>query len=210
MKNQAMLLLTAALLFAGCDSGSSPVAPSATSLIVTANPEKITVTGASTIEVLATEGGLPVRAGTEIRLTTTLGSIFDEVVATDDDGVARTVLEADGRPGTATVTVRSGAATAVTQDVTIGDSTLTAKFSFSVSERTVIFTDTSTVSAGSASVIDSWSWDFGDHTGSTAKDPVHTYAEDSTYVVTLTVVSAGGEDSVSQFVTVPADAGEGG
>lgn len=194
-------------LATGCDSGSFPVAPSGAGLSVRAIPSTITATGSSTIEVMATEGGLPVRVGTEIRVTTTLGRITNEVITTDADGLAFTTLVADGRLGTATVTARSGAATQGTP-VTIGTS-VKAAFSSSINtevcdseltemERTVIFTDASTGSPNS------WSWDFGDDKGtSSQKDPVYVYDDRGTYLVTLTVTAQGGSDSESKFLSVP-------
>ena len=50
---------------------------------------------------------------------------------------------------------------------------------------------------------ESFSWDFGDGTGSSAEHPVHTYAAAGTYVVTLTASNSHGSDSFSEFVTVP-------
>ncbi len=65
---------------------------------------------------------------------------------------------------------------------------------------TVTFTDTST---GSPS---SWSWDFGDgSSGSSAKNPSHTFEREGTYLVTLTVTWEGGEtDSATRTITVSA------
>ncbi len=49
----------------------------------------------------------------------------------------------------------------------------------------------------------SWSWDFGDHTGSNAVNPIHTYKEKGTYLVTLRTVSPNGcLDSVSKPIEV--------
>jgi len=77
----------------------------------------------------------------------------------------------------------------------------TADFSYTTSDLTAYFTDTSTDSGGT--IVD-WSWNFGDGTGtSTAQDPTYTYAADGTYTVTLTVTDDDGEtDSTSQDITV--------
>lgn len=49
----------------------------------------------------------------------------------------------------------------------------------------------------------SWAWTFGDGNGSVLENPVHTYANDGTYTVTLTVTSGDGcSANVSQTVTV--------
>jgi len=50
----------------------------------------------------------------------------------------------------------------------------------------------------------SWSWDFGDGTTSTEKDPVHVYGESGYYLVTLTATDASGK-SVSDQVTLALD-----
>lgn len=198
--------LLAALLLgaAGCDSGSSPVAPTGATLAVSANPTRIGVTGTSQITVLAHEtSGAPVRTGTEIRFTTTLGSI-EQVVGTDPDGVARAVLRADGRPGTATVTVSSGTATP-TAALTVGigppDTPLVANFTATVQGTTVIFDDTTT---GGPTA---WEWNFGDGSTSTTRSPIHGYAAPGIYAVTLTVRSEFDEDSLSRFVTIQSASG---
>ncbi|MEQ8192761.1 MAG: PKD domain-containing protein, partial [Candidatus Eremiobacterota bacterium] len=56
-----------------------------------------------------------------------------------------------------------------------------ANFQYSVSGKTVTFTDTST---GNPS---SWNWNFGDGTSSTVKNPSHTYTNPGLYTVTLTL-----------------------
>ena len=59
-----------------------------------------------------------------------------------------------------------------------------ADFTYSIDGYTVTFTDQSYDSDGT---IVSWLWDFGDGQSSTAQNPVHTYAADGVYNVTLTV-----------------------
>ncbi len=49
---------------------------------------------------------------------------------------------------------------------------------------------------------DSFVWDFGDGNTSTTENPVHTYAEEGTYTVTLTVTNDCGTDSAEQEVTI--------
>ena len=48
----------------------------------------------------------------------------------------------------------------------------------------------------------SWSWDFGDGTTSTLKNPTHSYTARGTYTVKLTASNAGGSNSTTQTVTV--------
>jgi PKD repeat protein len=62
------------------------------------------------------------------------------------------------------------------------------------------FMDTSSDFDGS---VVSWSWTFGDGGTSTAQDPLHTYAAEGTYAVTLTVTDDDGDsDAVTQSLTV--------
>jgi subtilisin family serine protease len=77
-----------------------------------------------------------------------------------------------------------------------------ASFTFSCTELTCNFTDTSTDSDGQ---VVAWSWDFGDGYASTAQHPSRTYAEAGTYTVVLTVTdNDGATDTASQNVTVTA------
>jgi PKD repeat protein len=121
-------------------------------------------------------------------------------VETDSDGIAKATLRSDGRPGTAAVTASSGAAASKTVEVVIGGTALqpTASFQETVGDSlTVLFTDTST---GNPSARE---WRFGDGTVSNDRDPVHTYAQAGTYVVTLRVSNPDGEDTASKTITVP-------
>ncbi len=206
--------LLAAGLLAGCDSGSYPVAPenmppdSVVKLAVSANPTTIATNGASTIEVRATENDLPVRVGTEIRVTTTLGFIVTETITTGQDGLAFTTLQADGNAGKAMVQAFSGTISSSDMfEVTIGDTKLTAKFCWkgSSSELTVLFRDDTQIASEQTQVY-AWSWDFGDGGTSSEREPTHEYAAEGSYLVTLTVTNQGAEDSVSRFVEVPVTA----
>lgn len=74
-----------------------------------------------------------------------------------------------------------------------------AGFSSSVSGKTVSFSDGSTDDKG----VVSHSWRFGDGATSSLQNPTHTYANDGTYQVTLTVADQEGlTDSHSSSVTV--------
>lgn len=63
---------------------------------------------------------------------------------------------------------------------------------------TVTFTDKSTNNPAS------WSWDFGDKSTSTDKNPVHKYTKAGKYTVSLTVKNAAGSNTkrISDYVTV--------
>jgi PKD repeat protein len=78
-----------------------------------------------------------------------------------------------------------------------------ANFTSSVLDRTVSFIDTSTDSDGS---VVAWFWDFGDGNTSTAQNPVHDYASDGDFVVSLTVTdNIGVIDAFSQSITTCLD-----
>jgi hypothetical protein len=96
------------------------VAPSESILTITADPLRIEIFGTSTLTIIARKSdGTPVNEGTEILMTTTLGSI-DRIVLVDDRGVATATLSGDGTIGMATIEASSGAAAAVTLDIQIG------------------------------------------------------------------------------------------
>ena len=65
---------------------------------------------------------------------------------------------------------------------------------------TIQFTDLSTDSDGT---VVSWSWDFGDSQTSTDQNPTHSYPENNTYTVSLTVTDDdGATDTIQKDVTV--------
>jgi hypothetical protein len=137
MKRLLQICLAIALLVAGgltC-SKPTPVAPSTGILSISADPLRISATGVSEITVIGRqEDGSPVNEGTEIILTTTLGSI-DRVVAVDDRGVASSQLVGDGRIGLAEVEASSGVATPDMVEVQIGS--LASFLTLSVNPRSV-------------------------------------------------------------------------
>src|SRR5262245_65884508 len=86
-----MLIALPALL--ACDSATSPVAPGETVLTASANPKSIGLNGSSTITVTARHpSGVPARRGQAIFLTSTLGSVMETIVMTDDAGIAQPTL----------------------------------------------------------------------------------------------------------------------
>ncbi len=116
----AALVLLAALGFA-CDK-ATPVAPQGTVLAISANPTRIGLNGSSTIRVTGRKpDGNPLNQGTEIRLSTSLGTI-PGLIAVGEGGSATAILRGDGRSGAATVTATTGDGTVtVTTTVQIGE-----------------------------------------------------------------------------------------
>jgi len=102
------LFSLALLLPMGCDK-ASPVAPSGSTISLSASPAQIpSAAGTSTITaVVLRSNGTPVNPGTQVRFSTTLGTI-DQVVETDSTGTATATLRGDGRAGTAKVRATAG------------------------------------------------------------------------------------------------------
>jgi hypothetical protein len=101
----SLLLLVSA---AACDK-ASPVAPTGTTLTLSANPTKIGLNGESTITVVGRKpDGNPLNPGTEIRLSTDKGTI-SPIVEVGAGGAATTTFRADGRTGAAVITATTGA-----------------------------------------------------------------------------------------------------
>ena len=86
--------------------------------------------------------------------------------------------------------------------VSSGPTAPTAEFSGTptsgTAPLTVSFSDAST------GTVDTWSWDFGDSSTSSAQDPSHTYTSVGTYTVSLTVSGPGGSDAETKvgYITV--------
>ncbi|WMN06595.1 PKD domain-containing protein [Marivirga arenosa] len=78
-----------------------------------------------------------------------------------------------------------------------GYAPIEAGFSVETSELTATFTNTSLNA-------ESYSWDFGDGSTSVEESPIHTYAQDGTYEVTLTVTAPGQSAEITQEVSVSA------
>jgi PKD repeat protein len=102
-------------------------------------------------------------------------------------------------PGTYTValavTSAGGSHTLAVADLVVVTSpapvaAFTAVPTSGVAPLAVFFTDQSTLN------VTSWTWDFGDGSSSTARDPQHVYANPGTYSVSLNVTSAGGSASL--------------
>ncbi len=70
-------------------------------------------------------------------------------------------------------------------------------------DLTIQFTDVSVSNSGG---ITQWAWDFGDGQTSDQQSPSHTYAQAGDVTVSLTVTDAGGSNTNSQPVNVPAPA----
>lgn len=109
-----------------------------------------------------------------------------------------------------TVTDDAGASDTVTNSLTVEEEVTnvapTANFSYSANYLNVQFTDGSNDSDGS---ISNWSWNFGDGSTSSSKNPSHSYINAGTYSVSLTVIDdSGNSDTVSKSVTVEEEVSE--
>ncbi|MFC1765076.1 PKD domain-containing protein [Planctomycetota bacterium] len=108
---------------------------------------------------------------------------------------------------TLTVTDDAGAKGSISHNVTVTEQQQnippTASFTYSITDLSVDFTDTSSDSDGT---LLSWDWNFGDSTidgTSTKQNPSYTYAAPGTYAVTLIVADDDGDDdTATQEVTV--------
>jgi hypothetical protein len=124
---QAVALLSLLCLLApalGCDK-ASPVAPAGSILSISANPTKIGLNGSSTITVIGRKpDGNPLNPGTEIRLSSDLGTLSPSIVEVDSGGRATAVLRGDGRSGPAKITAATADAT-VDTTIQIGESETT-------------------------------------------------------------------------------------
>lgn len=80
-----------------------------------------------------------------------------------------------------------------------------ASFTYTWPGMTVQFTDTSVDPDGT---IVSWNWDFGDNTSSAEQHPLHTYAEEGTYIVRLMITDNESDTAQAvEFVVVQAGPG---
>jgi PKD repeat protein len=78
----------------------------------------------------------------------------------------------------------------------------TAAFTHNCTDLSCTFTDGSTDTDGTVNV---WSWDFGDGTSETARNPTHTFASAGTYTVTLVATdNDGATGTASGVLTVTA------
>ena len=105
------LLVAAALLTAACDSVPL-LAPSGSTIILTATNNAIAANGtAQLIAQVLEPSGTPPHPGTQVIFTTTLGVVEPGEVETDVNGRAMATFKPNGINGTATIIAASGAAT---------------------------------------------------------------------------------------------------
>lgn len=104
---RSLLLSILAVAAVGCDK-ATPTAPSGSTLGISASPARIGLNGTSTITIIGRQpNGSAMREGTEVRLSTSIGTI-DPLVVIGRDGNATATLRGDGRKGAATVTASTG------------------------------------------------------------------------------------------------------
>lgn len=101
------VLLLLPLIAIGCDKADNPIAPSGSVVTVSANPSRIGLTGQSTLTITGFRpDGNRLNPGTQVNLSSSLGTLSSSIVAIGADGFATATLRADGREGDATVTAR--------------------------------------------------------------------------------------------------------
>jgi PKD repeat protein len=150
----AVFCIVSVITVVGCDK-ATPVAPSGSILVISANPTKIALNGTSTITVIGRKpDGQPLNPGTEIRLSATNGSI-PSIVLTDSSGNATATYQSNGTPGNATITAAtgtgSGSGGTMTSDggtsTSSGSLTASVTIQVGVSAKTIIIQPTPTVIA---------------------------------------------------------------
>ncbi len=118
----------------------------------------------------------------------------DPSVSTQENPVV-TYSEPGNYAVTLTATNAAGSVSVTQSEVVVVGTVPAAAFLSAADILTVSFTN-STVGANT------YTWDFGDGGGSTDPDPVHTYAQEGTYTVTLTATNECGPATFTQTVTV--------
>lgn len=110
-------------------------------LSITATPNRINIEQESTISVIARNSDGSRAANQPVTLRTSLGQLGRELLTTDGNGEASTVLRPDGRSGTAEVTGSVGSGMETMAQVTILQTAVTV----TVSPRIVDIGDTATI-----------------------------------------------------------------
>jgi PKD repeat protein len=210
------LVAVLCLCSVACDSGNpvapgSPIVepPAGLTVTVAANPTSIDA-GSPTPAMITVSAkkanGTNADNGTEVTLTTTLGSFTQSaepqrtIKQLLNNGNAMIPLYAGNETGTASLLAQVGSSVGrESVSIVVPPEPVpptVAEFSFVASGLAVTFTDAST--GGPTS----WKWDFGDGTGSTERNPVHQYSFGNTYTVKLDVDGPGGKSSRSKFVSL--------
>lgn len=106
---------------------------------------------------------------------------------------------------TLVVTEPDGDTSTETRTIAVDDTGPTASFSAEPTEGAAPLIVTFTDESSSHDGIVGWSWDFGDDSHSTEQNPEHTYVQEGTYTVTLTVTeSDGNTDAMTTDIEVSA------
>ena len=123
---------------------------------------------------------------------------FGDGATTNEQSPLHTYAAGSTYTVTLIVTNTTGQTDARSLDVTVA-ATVQANFTFSATDLTVQFTDTS------SGTITQYTWDFGDGNISNEQNPLYTYAAQGTYNVTLSVIDTSGASAkFSADVTVNA------
>ena len=193
------------------------VGEAAKTITLQATPTSVPSTG-GTVNLLAIvrdSSGQPLR-DQGVNFTTDVGRLNSRgaIIQTNANGQARdtlTISEADlsGNVSAINVTAQTagtdGALVSEDFQIRVQGGRPVASFEFDPGStpNEVVFTSTSTGGLGQLT----FSWDFGDNTGSNEPAPSHTYSSPGTYTVRLTVVDESNQSDIATArITVPVTA----
>jgi PKD repeat protein/archaellum component FlaF (FlaF/FlaG flagellin family) len=156
----------------------------------------------STITATVEDSGIPIE-NANVSFTTDFGTLSAPWALTTTDGVATVTFYYSGSPGTATITATwqgtSESTTVFMNVVPVASFTETAH---TVPTNELINFDAS-ASYDSDGTITSYNWDFGDGNTATGITVSHTYSDNGSYSVTLTVTdNSGATDSADATKTI--------
>ncbi|HHW77384.1 MAG TPA: PKD domain-containing protein, partial [Xanthomonadaceae bacterium] len=118
---------------------------------------------------------------------------------------AKTIMKTYNKPGTFTAKLTvSNAVGSTTTSKTISATAAAPVANFSASPRSGTAPLTTTFTNTSTGTIDSYSWNFGDGSTSTAQNATHSYTKPGTYTVKLTATGPAGTNTKTQtgYITV--------
>lgn len=166
----------------------------------------VSVTGNKSPVANVVASALKIKKGDSVTLDASTSKDSDGSIASykwsNNETTAKiTVTPTETTTYTVTVTDDKGASAtkSVTVEVVEDAIVVNPLFTVKIDEKSVVFTNSSTVS-GAEDV--TYNWDFGDGSTSTDKNPVHTYATEGTYKVVLRVKAGDVEETISSTIVI--------